>query len=254
MFPEYHADPLPPAPRFPLRRWVRMYVEAWLDVLFPPRCAGCGALGEILCSRCVAQFRPITAPYCQRCGQPLSSGRLCGPCARGRFTHLDVARAAAVYAPPLRRIIHAFKYWGHTRLAHPLAEYMAGRVRQDALHVDVIIPVPLHPRRKRQRGYNQAELLARRLGRAFRLPVQAEVLERVRPTLPQVTLSLRERMENVKGAFRCVDRARVAEKRVLLIDDVMTTGSTLEACAAALKEAGARRVWGYTLARPVSPL
>ncbi len=250
MHPEYPRDPLPPLPRIPLLRWLRLYVDAWLDVLFPPRCAGCGAIGTLLCDTCRARFRPITAPYCWRCGQPLPEGTLCGPCARGRFVHLDMARAAAVYVPPLRSIVHTFKYRGNTRLAEPLAQYMARRVRREALDVDFIVPVPLHRDRQRQRGYNQAELLARGLGAAFDIPVETSVLARVRATPPQVTLGLRERMENVKGAFRCVEPARVAGKRVLLVDDVMTTGSTLEACAAALKEAGTAQVWGYTLARP----
>ncbi len=250
MHPEYPRDPLPPIPRIPLLRWFRLYLDAWLDVLFPPRCAGCGAFGVILCDACRAQFRPIVAPYCRRCGQPLPEGTLCGPCARGRFVHLDMARAAAIYAPPLRDAIHAFKYQSNTRLAVPLADFMIARVRREALDVDLIVPVPLHRQRLQQRGYNQAELLARHLGDAFRIPVDTSVLARVRATPPQVTLGLRERMENVRGAFRCQDEAAVAGKTILLVDDVMTTGSTLEACAEALKIAGAKRVWGYTLARP----
>ncbi len=250
MYPEYSRDPLPLPPRVPLLRWLRLYLDAWLDILFPPRCAGCGAFGTILCNTCQARFQPITAPYCRQCGQPLPDGTQCGACARGRFSHLDLARAAALYLPPLQSVIYAFKYRGNTRLATPLADYMARRVRPEALKVDIIVPVPLHPQRQKQRGYNQAELLAQRLGTALHIAVETNALARVHATPPQVILGLRERLENVKGAFRCFAPTRVAGKKVLLVDDVMTTGSTLEACATALKEAKAAQVWGYTLARP----
>ncbi len=251
MFPEFVSDPLSPQLRFRLLRWSRLYLSAWLDLLFPPRCAGCGTVGTDLCDICRSRFRPVSAPYCRRCGQPLVSGSLCAPCARGKFTHLDLARAAAVYTSPLRDVLHEFKYRGNTRLAQPLGDYMARRVRKEVLQVDALVPVPLHRTRLQQRGYNQAALLARTLGGILHVPVRPEWLSRVRATPPQVTLSLRERLENMRGAFQCETASAVRGKSVLVIDDVMTTGSTLEACAAALKEAGAARVWGYTLARAV---
>ena len=244
------SDPLPPfSPLRRVRQWIRWYIGSFGDVLFPPRCAGCGQVGTWLCDTCRSRFQPVVAPYCRRCGQPIEHGTLCAMCQRGRFHHLDMARSAAVFGSPLREVIHAFKYQGNVRLAEPLAEYMLGRLRVDALRVDAIVPVPLHPDRFRQRGYNQAALLARHLAKATGIPLGENMVVRVRHTPPQVTLGFRERMENMEGAFAAMNPARVAGHSFLLIDDVMTSGSTLEACAHALKDAGAERVLGYTLAR-----
>jgi len=162
---------------------------------------------------------------------------------------LDRARAAALYASPLREAIHQFKYRRNVHLVPVLARYMLGRLRRDALVDVALVPVPLHPERKRLRGFNQATLLARYLGQQLGLAVEEEILERSRPTRPQVTLSLPERMANMHGAFRAGPPQRLRGRTFLVIDDVMTTGSTLEACAHALKAAGAARVWAYTLAR-----
>ncbi len=238
-----------PSPLRRVRLWFQAYVEAFGDILFPPRCAGCGRVGTILCDTCQAQFEPIVAPYCARCGQPIEEGTLCTMCQSGRFRYLDVARSAAVFQSPLKEVIHDFKYRGNTRLAVPLAAYMSRRLRVEALHVDAFIPVPLHERRFRERGYNQAALLARHLGHVATIPVWEDVLVRVRHTPPQVTLGFRDRVKNMEGAFAVVDPAHVHGRTFLLIDDVMTSGSTLEACAHALKDAGAKRVLGYTLAR-----
>lgn len=159
-----------------------------------------------------------------------------------------MARAATLYASPLREAIHAFKYRGVARLGPLLGAYMAGRLRATA-GFDVVVPVPLHPAREARRGYNQATILARTIASRWERPLVLSALVRVRETSPQVTLDLNARRGNVRGAFACVDAAAVAGRRVLLVDDVMTTGSTLDACAAVLKAAGAKQVWGFTLAR-----
>ncbi|NPA90080.1 MAG: ComF family protein [Chloroflexi bacterium] len=232
-----------------LPQGIRWYLEALADLLFPPQCPGCGRVGVVLCDTCLAHFEAIGPPYCRKCGQPLEEGDLCSMCRRGRFHHLDWARSAAVFQSPLREAVHDFKYQSNTRLAEPLARYMEDHLPAEILDVDALIPVPLHPKRHRERGYNQAALLARHLSRATHIPVREDILVRVRYTRPQVNLGFRERIANMEGAFAVVDSAPVRGRSFLLIDDVMTSGSTLEACARALKEAGAARVIAYTLAR-----
>jgi ComF family protein len=148
----------------------------------------------------------------------------------------------------VREAIHRLKYSNSQDLAAPLGEMMVSYWQDVHPPADVIVPVPLHARRLRERGYNQAALLARELGKGVGLPVLEDVLVRVRNTSPQVDLNGEERKENVRGAFRCPDD-QLASKSVLLVDDVCTTGATLEACSLALKQRGVRAVWALTLAR-----
>jgi len=155
----------------------------------------------------------------------------------------------ALFEGTLREAIHRFKYSNRPSLAIPLGRLMACYWDEHPIPSDVIVPVPLHLQRLRERGYNQAALLAQELSKSTGLPLWDGALKRVRQTRPQVELSAEERRENVKGAFLCLER-RVQGKRVLLVDDVCTTGATLEACSEALRAGGARSVWGFTLARP----
>jgi ComF family protein len=159
-------------------------------------------------------------------------------------------RSAAWFKGPLRQAIHAFKYSGQTALAVPLGHILEVGWANGNLPAEAIVPVPLHPARLRERGYNQAALLARRLALATRLPVVEEGLRRTRATAVQMTLGAAERKLNVAGAFEGAP-GRLAGRRVVLIDDVCTTGATLEACSVALREAGAAAVWALTLARAV---
>lgn len=150
-----------------------------------------------------------------------------------------------------RQAILSFKYKNLKALAAPLAQLMAEYVRAHPSPVDILVPVPLHPRRLRERGYNQSSLLARELGRLASFPLAEGTLLRLKNTPPQVrTKSAEERQSNVTGAFICRDR-RLEGRRILLIDDVCTSGATLDSCAATLRAAGAASVWGLTLAREV---
>jgi ComF family protein len=150
----------------------------------------------------------------------------------------------------LRQAIHAFKYSGQSSLAEPLGELLVSYWAESPLPVDSLVPVPLHPTRQRQRGYNQSSLLATRLAAAAHLPLVEGCLVRVRATASQMTLGVPERQRNVEGAFRCVD-SRLAGQRVLLVDDVCTSACTLGACSTALCESGVASVWALTLARAV---
>jgi len=148
----------------------------------------------------------------------------------------------------LRTAIHRFKYSNMRLLAAPLGQLMSQYLLRNQLPVDVIVPVPLHPHRLRERGYNQAALLAKEMEKALGLPLLEDALVRVRSTIPQVGLSARERRDNVRGAFHWADRS-LEGQRILLVDDVCTTGATLEACSLALREGGVSVVWGLVLAR-----
>lgn len=225
--------------------WPRLR-EGLLDLLFPPRCAGCGAIGEQLCVRCLAEVRYIRPPLCRSCGRPMAAPKLCHVCRTSRPV-VDGIRSVAHFEGPLRQAVHDFKYRGVRALAQPLAGLMVEYQRIHHLPADVVVPVPLHPQREAERGYNQAALLAEVLGNVLGLPVDLHLLERVRPTPPQVGLKAAERHNNVHAAFRSTSKA--IGRQVLLVDDVCTTGATLNACGAALKAQGACSVWGLTLAR-----
>ena len=220
-----------------------------LDLMFPARCVGCGRSGDFLCTACRATLQPIEPPFCRRCGRPLSDGgTVCHDC---RTAPLAIAgiRSAYCFQGAIRKAVHELKYSDVTALARPLSHLVAPVVERLPAQVDAVVAVPLHSSRLRSRGYNQAELLARELARSARLPVLAGAVHRVRDTPSQVKVGGREaRRANVRGAFRC-DDGRVHGKRILLLDDVCTTGSTLSACAEALSAAGAASVWGVTVAR-----
>lgn len=215
------------------------------DLLFPPRCAACGARGAWLCPRCASALPRPRPPLCQRCGLPLA-GAWCIACARPEWV-LDALRVAADFAAPLRAMVHRLKYRGARHLAKPLGALLAEAYRTLDAGDAPVVPVPLHAERERARGFNQAELLARALAAQVDRPCAA-LLVRVRATPPQVGLSAEERWRNVAGAFAATTLLDGA--RLVLVDDVATTGATLNAAAAALRAAGARWVGGIALARP----
>ena len=232
-----------------------------LCFIYPPTCAGCGepiSPAEPLqfCPNCRGAIDLVRGPSCPTCGVPLSPEAPgpydCGACLGG-LHRFDRARAAGTYRGLLREVIHRFKYDGHISLARPLAQLLlpaAGELC--TLHeIEAIFPVPLHPRRLRERGFNQAALLARRVGASLKIPVEYTVLKRLRWTEPQIGLSPRQRAENVRGAFGMTNGEAVRDRTVLLVDDVFTTGETVDQCVRELKRGGAREVVVLTVARTV---
>jgi ComF family protein len=218
-----------------------------LDLFFPPRCVSCKRRGNWFCPRCRGQIEVITPPFCEHCGQGTSGEALCVNCMRQR-TRVDGLRAAAYLEGPLREAIHAFKYKGVRELAGPLGEILAEAYTRYALPVDVIVPVPLHAARHSQRGFNQSLLLAEELAARVQRPLNHRDLRRVRDTPSQVGLGAADRRTNVHNAFAW-QGGSLAGQRLLLIDDVCTTGATIESCAAAVYAAGATSVWGLALTR-----
>jgi ComF family protein len=226
---------------------LRQLKSSFLDLLFPLRCLGCGRDGSLLCPDCCQSLPRIKQPYCQRCGTPLTEGNLCPACI-SYPPSIEGIRSVFLFGGTVRQAIHQFKYRNIKAMAAPLGRLLADYLHTYPLPGDILVPVPLHSRRLRERGYNQSALLAKETGRLMGLPVDEGTLLRKRDTITQAkTANAAERHLNVTDAFSC--RKELGGERVLLIDDVCTTGATLEACSVALKTAGAGSVWGLTVAR-----
>ena len=224
------------------------FARAIVDFLFPRRCIGCGKFGDFLCSRCLKAL-PYLGEVCPRCGRPQPGGNVCPSCWVWH-SRIDGVRSVFRFEGIVRQAIYELKYHSLKALATPLAGFLAEYLMLKTIPGEVLVPVPLHPRRIRERGYNQAGLLARGLGELTELPVIAGCLYRAKDSSPQArTTIVTERHHNVAEAFSCRS-SQLAGRQVLLIDDVCTSGATLEACAVAVKDAGgAASVWGLTLAR-----
>ena len=204
-------------------------LDRMLALLFPDRCGGCGRLGELFCNGC----RQLLAPY---------------PSGADRFPpSLAEVRIAFLFGGPLRKAVHAFKYRRVRRMARPLGALIAGHLTAQPLACDALLAVPLHRERLAQRGFNQAEALAEEVSRILRIPLLGMGLERVRATEQQAHLDLHGRLENMRGAFRWTQGS--LPRTIGIVDDVLTTGATLGACAEALHAAGADVVYGIALAR-----
>ncbi|MGQ9572995.1 MAG: ComF family protein [Dehalococcoidia bacterium] len=229
---------------FPLAR----VGQVLLDILFPSRCVGCGAYGSLLCSSCQAQLPRAEPPRCPICWRPQPRDAPCAHCRQERPA-FQAARSPYLYQGVAREAVHALKYNHLSALAQPMAQLMARCVRDEAIGADLVVAVPLYARRQRLRGYNQSALLARELSRLCGLPLAERGLARRRNTPPQArSADAQARRRNVADAF-IADRRWVEGKRILLVDDVMTTGATLDACARALAQADAASVWALTFAR-----
>ncbi len=233
----------------------RLYRLFWkgVDWVFPPQCVGCGKVGARFCDDCLAAVQKVPWPFCVYCGTPLSdleSGQgegLCPAC-RHAAPAFDQARAWALMAGGVRQAVHRLKYRRDWSLADILAVQLLAVVKAQGWKVDAVVPVPLSAARHRERGYNQAALLAFPVALGLGVPYCPHGLRRVKETRSQVGLSRAERWANMQGAFTALPQ-RWQGQTVLLIDDVMTTGATMHAAAKALKEAGARRVFALTVAR-----
>lgn len=241
---------------------VKPFFTALLDVILPPICHIChsfipNANTLHICPACRDNLPLALSPLCPVCGIPFigtGEDHRCGACLANP-PHFDTARAPFLYEGPIRDLIHSFKYSQKTHLRNPLALLTleeAGVFLLDR-KPHLIVPVPLHRSRLRQRGFNQAVLLGRVLSHHLSLPMLTDALVRTRPTEPQIALSAAERRTNVKGAFAIHKAARIVGKRILLLDDVMTTGSTMDECAKELKKAGADTVIAVTIARTARP-
>lgn len=219
-----------------------------LAILFPPRCLGCRLRGFDLCDVCRASAPWLDREVCPFCARASRLARICGVCER-EGPRLDGIRAACRFDGLVRTAVHDLKYRRIRARADIVAELTLEGLARRPLAVDFLAPVPLAPGRLRQRGFNQSALIAERIGRRLGAPVLPDVLLRTRETTPQVGKSAAERRANITDAFACQRKDDVAGRRVGIVDDVLTTGATLTACAEALRAAGARRVYGIVVAR-----
>jgi competence protein ComFC len=239
----------------PLRRWL----DAGLAFFYPEVCQICGGerattLEGFVGPRCQARVRFIQPPFCGRCGLPyegdITTPFECTNC-REMELHFSSARSAVVASGVVLDAIHRFKYqralWFEPFLAGLLVRQAVPEVRNGKW--DLIVPVPLHPTKQREREFNQAERLASRLSAAAQIPLNGTLLRRVMPTRTQTLLSRPQRAANVRNAFATPDHQRLHDCRVVLVDDVFTTGATTSACAKALLAAGAGEVCVWTVAR-----
>jgi competence protein ComFC len=233
-----------------LTLWTGQLREKVIEFFFPSRCLGCGKTGTFLCDQCCRKLPCISVPVCAKCGKPESTGLLCPAC-WGWQSHIDGMRSPFRFDGVMRKSIHELKYHNLKAIAGSLARLLFNYLQSGPIPGEVLVPVPLHDRRLRQRGYNQSSLITRELGMLVRLPVSEDCLIRLKNNPPQAkTETVDERRKNVSNIFACGDHS-LTGKQVLLIDDVCTSGATLESCATALKSNGALSVWGLTLAREI---
>lgn len=236
-------------------------IEGALTLLFPPQCVGCRRWGWSLCPHCAQIVVPIGCHICEQCGRPQQQSvpqcRVCQQSTHVPATHrAEMIRVAAYHSEPMSQAIYGLKYRGKKELGPLLARYLVASLldapwAERYCTVDGIVPVPLHHTRRRERGYNHAELIAQAFCRQMELPLQSDWLIRRRATDTQVGLSAVERHSNVADAF--VAHPAVKGKAIVVLDDVYTTGATLHSCATAFYAAGARVVYGLAVASPVAP-
>lgn len=221
-----------------------------LDLIYPPYCLVCGKAGEdYLCAKCIEKIDFIEPPFCRKCGTPCAEYN-CSDC-RSREYYFDISRSAAIYDGVLKEAIRQFKYKFNIVMADPLSEIMINRFPKSGLigKFDFVIPVPIHQARRIERGFNQAEELASRFCDKIHVPLDLDVLYKKTDTKHQANLPQDMRAVNLKGVFAVKNSSRVIGKRILLVDDVFTTGTTLNEAAKALKNSGALSICAYTLAK-----
>jgi len=224
--------------------------EIALDILFPRYCVGCRKEGSFICDSCLLSQPLIVPPVCPLCGRPQASGILCSDCIRWK-AEIDGIRSPFRFEGVIQQAVYQLKYRNLRAIAPMLAGLLYDFMKITPVRGDALVPVPLHKSRIRERGYNQSALLAKELAKLSGLPVIQNSLVKHEKSMPQArSANVEERKKNVSGVFSIRDE-RLTGRSVILIDDVSTSGATLDACAGVLKEAGVLSVWGLTLAREI---
>lgn len=230
---------------------VNQFLWRMLDYLYPPSCGGCGAKGSRWCRNCQQDTVRIVPPICPRCGRSQSNEVLCPRC-RNHPPQFTALRSWAVFNGPLRNAIHRLKYKRDISLGAVLSRHLSTCLAKTDWKLDLVVPVPLGVARLAERGYNQASLLAKPLSRRAGIAYRTDILRKTRDTPSQVGLDFNQRRANVAGSFE-VKSIDIQKMSVLVVDDVSTSGATLDACAQALLSGGAAAVYAITLARTAYP-
>lgn len=229
---------------------MKALVEWCFDVIFPRRCVGCGRERTFLCADCKNEI-PLSPPACFRCRRRSPTGEPCAIC-RGKTRMRRFTSPLPYREPVVRELIRLFKYRGATEIARVLADFIGASLKDYGITPDtqaILVPIPLHPKRLRERGFNQAELIAEALAARFGLSLNTHILRRTIYRKRQVEIKdRRARIENAKGVY-AIKTPPPRGATVILVDDVSTTGATLAECAKILRQAGAKRVWGFVAAR-----
>ena len=224
--------------------------NALLSLLYPHTCPFCGVVTkEPMCSKCADRIRPVAEPKCKKCGKPISSEKqeYCYDCTRTSHFY-DRGFGLWLHQGQVKKSIYKYKYYNHRIYSQFYAGQLAD-IYGPVIHqwnIDLIIPIPLYKKRRRQRGYNQAELVARELGKILSIPVDAKNLQRLRNTAPQKQLEMKKRKSNLMHAF-ALKREFIPVSNVLLIDDIYTTGNTINSAARVLKHEGVQKVYFLTI-------
>jgi len=236
------------------------FQSIFFQFFLPPQCPCCEKFLEEgqqgFCSKCLSEIHWIESPYCSVCGIPFISKEVeshpCGVCVTHR-KYFTMARALGTYEGSLQEAIHHWKYEGKTNLTPFFAEWLAEGLKRywEPDSLDLLIPVPLHTQRLRERGFNQALVLVKELSRRTGIPYRKTTLQKKKPTVPQVTLSGAERGKGLRGAFHVIGKEELVGKSALLVDDVYTTGATVNECSRVLRRGGAKRVDVLTLAHAI---
>jgi competence protein ComFC len=234
--------------------WFGILLDGFVDLIYPPSCALCGRVSsEEICHRCLAELLPLGDEICPKCGNPCTRGAVCLFCTAIDFK-FDKAQSFYHYEEPLRDAVLDFKYHHSVRKGAALTNLFSGEFRKTQLagrEFDVVIPVPATPSKKRRRGYNQTEIMARGLSEVTGIPVAPYGLMKKRDTRSQTGLDFKGRVSNVEGSIYVPDGSIIDGKMVLLVDDIITTGATISECADVLKSNGAKEVVAVSLARGV---
>lgn len=226
-----------------------IYHLAWLaaDWVYPPVCAGCGQPGSRWCASCASQTTPLTTPLCPVCGAPVRPGLPCKECEE-HPPKFDQLRSWAAFAGPLREALHSLKYRKNLGMGEIFSQPLAQIIITEGWEFDIVIPVPLGKEHHRQRGFNQAQIIAYPVALRMNKRMVANALIRTKETSSQVNLSPHQRYENLKDAFSAIP-AKLKGRKVLLVDDVATTGATLNSCAETLRSAGVEKIYCLTVAK-----
>jgi competence protein ComFC len=229
----------------------KIYQTFWrmLDFIYPPVCAGCGKPGVAFCENCLRKTVPIKDPVCKICGKSILQPGICSSC-KSNPPPYTALRSWAEFDDPLREALHSLKYKSNLGVVEIFVDKLTTMVAQNDWNFDIIVPVPTSKMHERERGYNQAKMIALPLSWKLHIPLADNVVTRIKATESQIHLSNEERFKNLEGAFSA-NSAKLKTKKVLLVDDIVTTGATMISCSKTLLEAGCSSIYCVTVAQTI---